>query len=165
GCTGRSCRTANDRELVRFGARVARVELTADAADGQHLVSVGIEPGERKRMRVDGVAVERLVDVEARPLAAVFLPDRLELVKGPPALAGAGRRGAGGGAGRAAGLRPRAGLHRPRSPPRRPPALAPGPRPARVRLAGPAAAGAPVAAARRARGDRRRPGRDPAGPA
>ena len=37
-------------------------------------------------MRVDGVTVERLVDAQARPLAAVFLPDRLELVKGPPAV-------------------------------------------------------------------------------
>jgi DNA replication and repair protein RecF len=86
GCTGRSCRTANDRELVRFGARLARVELTARGDDGEHVVSVGVEPGECKRIRVDGVTVERLVDVEARPLAAVFLPDRLELVKGPPAL-------------------------------------------------------------------------------
>jgi DNA replication and repair protein RecF len=37
-------------------------------------------------MRVDGAAVERLLDVEVRPLVSVFLPDRLELVKGPPAL-------------------------------------------------------------------------------
>jgi DNA replication and repair protein RecF len=86
GCTGRSCRTANDRELVRFGARVARVEVSARAGDGEHLLSVGIEPGERKRVQVDGVAVERLLDVEARPLVAVFLPDRLELVKGAPAV-------------------------------------------------------------------------------
>jgi DNA replication and repair protein RecF len=86
GCTGRSCRTAADRELVRFGARVARVELTATGDDGEHTVAVGVEPGERRRVRVDGVDVERLVDVEPRPLAAVFLPDRLELVKGPPAL-------------------------------------------------------------------------------
>jgi DNA replication and repair protein RecF len=86
GCTGRSCRTAVDRELVRFGARVARVELTAAGGDGEHTVAVGVEPGERRRIRVDGVAVERLVDVESRPLAAVFLPDRLELVKGAPAL-------------------------------------------------------------------------------
>jgi len=27
GCTGRSCRTSNERELVRFGAQVTRVEL------------------------------------------------------------------------------------------------------------------------------------------
>ena len=86
GCTGRSCRTASDREVVRFGAGVARVELVAEGDDGEHIVSVGIEPGERRRVRVDGTAVERLVDVEARPLAAVFMPDRLELVKGPPAV-------------------------------------------------------------------------------
>src|SRR5215217_5005447 len=52
GCTGRSCRTSNEREVVRFDARVARVE----------------------------------VDLRSRPLICVFLPDRLELVKGPPAL-------------------------------------------------------------------------------
>src|SRR5687768_18352934 len=45
-----------------------------------------MEPGEGKRVRVDGVAAERLTAVEARPLVSVFLPDRLELVKGPPAL-------------------------------------------------------------------------------
>ena len=86
GCTGRSCRTSNDRELVRFGAKVARVELHAQGRDGPHAIGVGIEPGEGRRVRVDGVAAERLTAVEARPLAGVFLPDRLELVKGAPAL-------------------------------------------------------------------------------
>lgn len=86
GCTARSCRTANDRELVRFGERVTRVELRGCSEDGEHLISVGLEPGERKRIRADGVVVDRLVDVAMRPLACVFLPDRLDLVKGPPAL-------------------------------------------------------------------------------
>ena len=86
GCTGGSWRSASDRELVRFDADVARVELEADAADGPHVLSVGIEPGQRRRLRADGAAVERMADVASRPLAAVFLPDRLELVKGGPAL-------------------------------------------------------------------------------
>jgi DNA replication and repair protein RecF len=86
GCTGRSCRTSADRELVRFGAAVARVELHAEGRDGPHAIRVGIEPGEGKRVKVDGVAADRLTAVESRPLAGVFLPDRLELVKGPPAL-------------------------------------------------------------------------------
>jgi DNA replication and repair protein RecF len=85
-CTGRSWRAAGDRELVRFGARTARVELEAEAEDGRHSFSVGVEPGERKRITADGSAVERLSEVATRPLAAVFLPDRLELVKGGPAL-------------------------------------------------------------------------------
>jgi DNA replication and repair protein RecF len=86
GCTGRSARTTNDRELVRFGAQVTRVEVETEADDGRHLLSVGFEPGQPKRLTADGVKVERLLDVAGRPLVSVFLPDRLELVKGTPSL-------------------------------------------------------------------------------
>ena len=50
------------------------------------MLSVGFQPGEPKRLRVDGATVERLTDVASRPLVSVFLPDRLELVTGAPAL-------------------------------------------------------------------------------
>jgi DNA replication and repair protein RecF len=87
GCTGRSCRTSNERELVRFGATTARVEVDARDADGTlHSLSVGFQSGEAKRLRADDAPVERLTDVVARPLVSVFLPDRLELVKGAPSL-------------------------------------------------------------------------------
>ncbi len=93
GCTARSPRTRNDRELLRFGAQAARVAVRLlDGADA-HELSVGfgtlgagghsVKPV--KRMTADGAPVERLLDVETRPLVSVFLPDRLELVKGPPA--------------------------------------------------------------------------------
>ena len=86
GCTGRSCRTTNDREVVRFGADATRVVVEASGDDGPHELAVGFAPGEAKRMRFDGAPVERLLDVAERPLISVFLPERLELVKGPPAL-------------------------------------------------------------------------------
>src|SRR5919206_342695 len=54
GLTGRSCRTSNERELVRMGASVARVELEVEADDGRHLLEVGFEPGQEKRMRAGG---------------------------------------------------------------------------------------------------------------
>jgi DNA replication and repair protein RecF len=85
-CTGRSCRTANEREVVRFGASVARLELSASDARGRHAIGVGFQPGEVKRLSVDGAPVERLADAAVRPLVSVFLPDRLELVLGAPAL-------------------------------------------------------------------------------
>jgi DNA replication and repair protein RecF len=85
-CTGRSCRTGNEREVVRFGAALTRLELEARDAHGAHAISVGFQPGEPKHLRVDGAPVERLTDAEARPLVAVFLPDRLELILGAPAL-------------------------------------------------------------------------------
>jgi DNA replication and repair protein RecF len=86
GCTGRSCRTANERELVRFGCSTTRALVRVSAEDGPHELSVGFTPGETKRLRVDGASVERLLDAPARPLLSVFLPDRLDLVKGPPTL-------------------------------------------------------------------------------
>ncbi|MBV9818819.1 MAG: DNA replication and repair protein RecF [Solirubrobacterales bacterium] len=86
GCTGRSCRTTNEREVVRFGQSATRVVVHAIGEDGEHELSVGFQPGQPKRMRVDGAAVERMLDVAQRPLLSVFLPDRLELVKGAPSL-------------------------------------------------------------------------------
>jgi len=89
GCTGRSCRTTNERELVRFDAGpggVVRVEVHGRDRDGEHELGVGFQPGEAKRFKVDGAPAERLLDAPHRPLVSVFLPDRLELVKGPPAL-------------------------------------------------------------------------------
>src|SRR4051794_4766682 len=86
GCTGRSCRTANEREVVRFGAPAARAIVHAEGDDGGHVLEVGYAPGEPKRLRADGAPVERMLDVPARPLVSVFLPDRLELVKGAPQL-------------------------------------------------------------------------------
>src|SRR4051794_11035224 len=87
GCVGRSCRTSNEREVVRFGASLTRVEVrTRDEHGDPHVLAVGFEPGGAKKLTVDDVTVERLIDVPGRPLVGVFLPDRLELVKGAPAL-------------------------------------------------------------------------------
>ena len=86
GCTARSPRTSNERELVRRGGEgVARVVLDLAADDGEHRIEVGFHPGEAKHLRVDGSPVESLSTVAVRPLVSVFLPERLELVKGAPA--------------------------------------------------------------------------------
>jgi len=86
GCTARSCRTSTERELVRFGTGVARVEVDVEADDGKHLLEVGLEPGMPKRVRVDGAALDGPAGSDVRPLVSVFMPDRLDLVKGAPAL-------------------------------------------------------------------------------
>jgi DNA replication and repair protein RecF len=84
GCMGRSPRTANERELVRREQKVARVAIETEAEDGRHLIELGVAPGEPKSVRVDGAPVDNLSTVEVRPLVSVFMPERLELVKGPP---------------------------------------------------------------------------------
>ncbi len=90
GCTGHALRTRNERELVRFGQQAARVSVTVHDGSEHHELTVGygIGAGEErsvKRMSCDGATVERMLDVETRPLLGVFVPDRLELLKGSPA--------------------------------------------------------------------------------
>src|SRR4051794_14435399 len=84
--TGRSCRTSNERELVRIGAELTRTEAEVEGEDGAHLLELGFKPGEPKRMRIDGAPVERFGPDAPRPLTVVFLPERLELVRGGPSL-------------------------------------------------------------------------------
>jgi DNA replication and repair protein RecF len=86
GCTGYSQRTRSERELVRFGAQATRVVLGLSSEGRRHELTVGFQPGSPKHMTADGAPVERLIDVEQRPLVSVFSPDRLELLKGAPAL-------------------------------------------------------------------------------
>src|SRR4029079_14636656 len=68
GCTGRSWRTYTAREIGRFDAPAARVEVGGRDRDGEHELSVGFAPGETKRLKGDGAPVERLIDPPVRPL-------------------------------------------------------------------------------------------------
>ena len=72
---------------MRFGAQAPRVVVvTAEAEDGPHELAVGFDPGEPKRMRATAPPSSACSTSPQRPLVSVFLPDRLELVKGAPAL-------------------------------------------------------------------------------
>src|ERR1700710_2009735 len=56
--TGRSCRTSNEREVVRSGEKVTRVVADVAGAEGPHTLEVGFAPGEDKLMKVDGAPLE-----------------------------------------------------------------------------------------------------------
>jgi DNA replication and repair protein RecF len=86
GCTGRPVRTRSEREVVRFGADGARVTIRTTGGAANHEVSVIMRRAERKVVRVDGTHVDRVEPGEARPFVCVFIPDRVSLLKGPPAL-------------------------------------------------------------------------------
>jgi len=80
GLTGRSFRTGNDRDLIRYGEEGARVEL--ELADGGLLLAALDRSGERRHL-LSGRPLAG--EVGERPLVNVFHPDRLQLVKGAPA--------------------------------------------------------------------------------
>src|SRR5215211_384834 len=87
GLTGSSWRTRAERELIGFGGDLARVEVeVADGVERREFTAVA-QRGEGKRRRVDGNPVKPgPQELAARPPVGVFSPDRLELIKGPPAV-------------------------------------------------------------------------------
>ncbi|HEX3174858.1 MAG TPA: DNA replication and repair protein RecF [Solirubrobacterales bacterium] len=84
--TGRSFRTADRRELIPFGARFARAEATVRDQDGiEHRLLASVSRDDGRRHLLDGSTAEPATVARHRPPVAVFSPDRLALVKGPPA--------------------------------------------------------------------------------
>lgn len=81
-CVGRSFRTSNDRELIRFGSEAARATAVFVQDQLEHTLEVVIPSSGPRRLRADGARLDRPADATARPLVCVFAPDRLELVKG-----------------------------------------------------------------------------------
>jgi DNA replication and repair protein RecF len=84
--TGRSFRTADRRDLIPFGGSLARAEATIRSEDGiEHALMAAISRTEGRRHLLDGNPADPATLARSRPPVAVFAPDRLALVKGPPA--------------------------------------------------------------------------------
>lgn len=84
--TGRSFRTADRRDLIPFGGSLARAEATVEDEDGiDHKLLAAVSRGEGRRHLLDGNPADPATLARSRPPVAVFAPDRLALVKGPPA--------------------------------------------------------------------------------
>jgi len=84
--TGRSFRTTDRRDLIPFGGSLARAEATIRDSDGiEHTLMAAISRTEGRRHLLDGNPADPATLARHRPPVAVFAPDRLTLVKGPPA--------------------------------------------------------------------------------
>ncbi|MGB0889802.1 MAG: DNA replication/repair protein RecF [Solirubrobacterales bacterium] len=84
GCVGRSCRTRIDAQTIRFDQQVARVEVTGTEQLERHDLAVAVDRKEGKTFFADGAKVDGFEAFEWRPPTTVFMPDRLELIKGAP---------------------------------------------------------------------------------
>jgi DNA replication and repair protein RecF len=84
--TGRSFRTADRRDLIPFGDSYARTEAAVVGEDGlERRLLASVSRAEGRRHLLDGNAADPATIARSRPPVAVFSPDRLSLVKGPPA--------------------------------------------------------------------------------
>ena len=83
--TGRSFRTSDRRDLIPFGASLARAEATVRDADGlERRLLASVSRAEGRRHLLAGSPADPTTLARSRPPVAVFAPDRLILIKGPP---------------------------------------------------------------------------------
>jgi DNA replication and repair protein RecF len=84
--TGRSFRTSDRRDLIPFGASLARAEAWVRDEDGlERRLLASVSRSEGRRHLLDGSPADPATLARNRPPVAVFAPDRLSLIKGPPA--------------------------------------------------------------------------------
>ncbi|HVC06260.1 MAG TPA: DNA replication and repair protein RecF [Solirubrobacterales bacterium] len=85
GLTGRSFRTADRRDLIPFGGSLARAEVAIRDVDQiERVLLASVSRTEGRRHLLDGSPASPASLSRARPPVAVFSPDRLSLIKGPP---------------------------------------------------------------------------------
>ena len=80
---GGSCRTRNERELIAFGVGATRVEVDVATDAGTSTFAASIARNGERKFKVEGPASAN----GERPLVGVFLPERLDLIKGRRASA------------------------------------------------------------------------------
>ncbi len=83
--TGRSFRTGDRRDMIPFGGPLARAEAQVRGEDGiERTLMASVSRTEGRRHLLDGNPADPATLARHRPPVAVFSPDRLALVKGPP---------------------------------------------------------------------------------
>ena len=84
-CTGRSHRTRQDRELIRWGSDFARVRVEAERRDGTHAVEIAMSALGRRRVKVAGQEISRSGELMGHVTGVLFSPEDLRTVKDGPA--------------------------------------------------------------------------------
>jgi DNA replication and repair protein RecF len=82
---GFSPRTRTDSQAVRFGADGARTAISGRRGDVALELEVTVRRGEGKRARLNGAPLRAAEQLRGLVSTLVFTPDRLGVVKGPPA--------------------------------------------------------------------------------
>jgi DNA replication and repair protein RecF len=82
---GFSPRTRTDSQVVRFEAEGARAAIAGRRGEVQLELEVTVRRGEGKRARLNGAPLRAAEQLRTMVSTLVFTPDRLGVVKGPPA--------------------------------------------------------------------------------
>lgn len=84
-CTGRSHRTRQDRELIRWDTDAADVKVFAQRRDGSHEVEILLPSLGKRRIKVAGQEISRSGELLGHVTGVLFSPEDLRTVKDGPA--------------------------------------------------------------------------------
>lgn len=86
GTQGFSPRTRRESRLVRFEEEMAAVSVAGRRAETKIAVDVELRRNGSKRIELNGALVRTMGELRGRIATLVFTPERLVVVKGPPAV-------------------------------------------------------------------------------
>ncbi len=84
-CTGRSHRTRQDRDLVRWGAEAADIQISTLRRDGSHDVEILLPNLGKRKLKVAGQEISRSGELLGHVTGVLFSPEDLRTVKDGPA--------------------------------------------------------------------------------
>ena len=84
-CTGRSHRTRQDRDLIRWDADFASVKVHAERNDGTHDVEVILPAAGKRKIKIAGRDAARSGELMGHITGVLFSPEDLRTVKDGPA--------------------------------------------------------------------------------
>lgn len=85
-CTAKSFRGAADDILLRQGSDVCRIEVSGVIGDSETTIELAWGKAHKRQIKVDGVKLNRVVDLFDYFHAVSFIPEDTEIVFGSPAV-------------------------------------------------------------------------------
>ena len=82
--TGRSHRTKNDRELVRFGENEAHIRVNIQNESSSDRIDAHIRSKDRKGIAVNGIPLKKSSELFGTLYTVIFSPEDLSLIKDSP---------------------------------------------------------------------------------
>lgn len=86
--TGKSFRAGIDREMIRWGSEIARIEGKTDDTSVEIVVTSGVVGGKKvplKKFLINGVS-RRLIDLVGSVRAVLFWPEDMEIITDSPSI-------------------------------------------------------------------------------
>jgi DNA replication and repair protein RecF len=84
--TGRSHRTARDRELIKFESLSAFIDAVCEQKDGTHRIEIKLSSTNKKAVRINNSPAHRLGQLMGHMNAVMFSPEDLQLIKSGPSF-------------------------------------------------------------------------------